>query len=96
MAEAFNSTIIIARGKPVVTMFEEIRVYLMERWEANRQKIARYEDEVLPNIKKRIARESTYINNWMVRYVISYSYCQLYVSAIMIIGWLICTLKLLV
>ena len=77
-------------------MFEEIRVYLMERWEANRQKIARYEDEVLPNIKKRIARESTYINNWMVRYVISYSYCQLYVSAIMITGWLICTIKLLV
>lgn len=96
MSEAFNSTIIIARGKPVVTMFEEIRVYLMERWEANRQKIARYEDEVLPNIKKRIARESNITNNWLVRYVISYSYCQLYVYANMITGWLICALKLLV
>jgi len=83
MSEAFNSTIIIARGKPVVTMFEEIRVYLMERWEANRQKIARYEDEVLPNIKKRIAREYAYTNNWLVRYVFSYNYCQFdhYVSA---------------
>lgn len=102
MSEAFNSTIIIARGKPVVTMFEEIRVYLMERWEANRQKIARYEDEVLPNIKKRIARESAYTNNWLVRYVISYSYCQLYEIACLLICtmkwlcWLICTLKLLV
>lgn len=74
MSEAFNSTIIIARGKPVVTMFEEIRVYLMERWEANRQKIARYEDEVLPNIKKRIARESSYTNNWMVRRSSEYDY----------------------
>ncbi|XP_039687156.1 uncharacterized protein [Medicago truncatula] len=40
MSETFNSTIIIARGKPVVTMCEDIRVYLMERWEANRQKAA--------------------------------------------------------
>jgi len=70
MSEAFNSTIVIARGKPVVTMFEEIRVYLMERWETNRQNIARYEGVVLPNIKKRIEKESAYTNNWLVRYVI--------------------------
>ena len=41
MSETFNSTIIIARSKPVVTMCEGIRVYLMERWEASRQKAAR-------------------------------------------------------
>lgn len=69
MSEAFNSTIIIPRSKPIVTMLEDIRVYLMQRWETNRQKIARYEDNVLPNIKKRIARESAYTNNWLVRYI---------------------------
>lgn len=78
MSEAFNSTIVIARGKPVVTMFEEIRVYLMERWETNRQKIARYEGVVLPNIKKRIERESAYTNNWLVRYVIILQICILF------------------
>jgi len=68
MSEAFNSTIIIPRSKPVVSMCEDIRVYMMERWEANRKRIDRYEDDVLPNIKKRIARESAYTNNWLVRY----------------------------
>jgi hypothetical protein len=68
MSETFNSTIIIARGKPVVTMCEDIRVYLMERWEANRQKAARLEDGVLPNIKKKLDRESSFTNNWLVRY----------------------------
>jgi hypothetical protein len=53
MSEAFNSTIAIPRGKPIVTMCEDIRIYMMERWEANRQRIARYEDVVLPNIKKK-------------------------------------------
>jgi len=51
----------------VVTMCEDTRVYMMERWEANRQKIARYEDGVLPNIKKRLVKESAYTNNWVVR-----------------------------
>jgi hypothetical protein len=67
MSEAFNSTIVIPRGKPVVTICEDIKVYVMERWEANRQKIARYEDGVLPNINKRLIRESAYTNNWLVR-----------------------------
>jgi hypothetical protein len=48
-------------------MCEDIKVYVMERWEANRQKIARYEDGVLPNINKRLIRESAYTNNWLVR-----------------------------
>jgi len=62
----------------VVTMFEEIKVYFMERWETNRHKIARYEGVVLPNIKKRIEKESTYTNNWLVRYVIILQICILF------------------
>jgi len=69
MSEAFNSTIVIPRGKPIVTMCEDIKIYMMERWEANRQRIARYEDVVLPNIKKKLARESANTNNWLARYV---------------------------
>jgi hypothetical protein len=49
-------------------MIEEIRVYLMERWEKCRQKIGRYDESILPDIKKKLAREASFTNNWMVRY----------------------------
>ncbi|CAJ2636458.1 unnamed protein product [Trifolium pratense] len=67
MSEAFNSVIVGARAKPIVTMLEEIRVYMMERWETNRQKIGRYVESILPNIKKKLERETSFSNNWMVR-----------------------------
>jgi len=38
MSEAFNSVIVDARGKPIITMLKEIRVYLMERWVTKRKK----------------------------------------------------------
>ncbi|RHN65625.1 putative transcription factor interactor and regulator CCHC(Zn) family [Medicago truncatula] len=74
MSEAFNSTIVIPRQKPIVTMCEDIRVYLIEKWETNRNKITRYEDDVLPNIKKRLARESAYTNVWLVRRSTEFDY----------------------
>ena len=33
MTEAFNSVIVVPRQKPLVTMPEDIRIYMMERWE---------------------------------------------------------------
>lgn len=69
ISEAFNSVIVVPRSKPIVSMLEDIRVYVMERWQKNREKIAKYVDgEVLPNIKKRLEKESSYTNNWLVRY----------------------------
>jgi len=32
MSETFNSVIVDARGKPIIIMLKDIRVYLMERW----------------------------------------------------------------
>jgi hypothetical protein len=43
MSEAFNSVIVGSRQKPIVTMMEEIRVYLMERWQKNREAAAKFE-----------------------------------------------------
>jgi len=68
MTETFNSVIVVPRKKPVVTMIEDIRIYLMERWEKNRQKVANYADNILPNIRKKLERESSFTNNWVVRY----------------------------
>ncbi|CAK8544565.1 unnamed protein product [Lathyrus sativus] len=52
MSETFNSVIIGPRQKSIVTMMEEIRGYLMDRWATNRTKIEEYTDFVLPRIKK--------------------------------------------
>jgi len=68
MTEAFNSVIVVPRKKPVVAMLEDIRIYLMERWEKNRQKVANFADNILPNIRKKLERESSFTNNWVVRY----------------------------
>ncbi|XP_058757061.1 uncharacterized protein LOC131630284 [Vicia villosa] len=56
MSETFNSVIIGPRQKPIVTMMEEIRGYLMDRWATNRAKIEEYSESVLPRIKKVLER----------------------------------------
>ncbi|KAK2389969.1 hypothetical protein QL285_063521 [Trifolium repens] len=53
--------------KPIVTMMEEIRVYLMERWQRNREGAAKLEGSVLPKIKKKLEKEIEYTNMWMAR-----------------------------
>ncbi|XP_017438361.1 uncharacterized protein LOC108344427 [Vigna angularis] len=47
MSEAFNSVIVDARGKPIVTMLEEIRVYIMKKWATNRIKMFGLEKKCL-------------------------------------------------
>lgn len=63
MSETFNYVIVIPRTKPFVTMLEDIRVCLMERWEMNRQNFFKYEYVVMPKIKKILENESSYTNN---------------------------------
>ncbi|XP_017405957.2 uncharacterized protein LOC108319359 [Vigna angularis] len=36
ISEAFNSVLIHSRGKPIITMMEDIRVYLMKSWSARK------------------------------------------------------------
>ncbi|WVZ09200.1 hypothetical protein V8G54_013730 [Vigna mungo] len=49
ISEGFNSVILDARGKPIISMLEEIRMYLMNRWASNREKAAEgvREDKIL-------------------------------------------------
>lgn len=70
MSETFNSVIVSPRQKPIVTMIEEIRGYLMDRWEANRRKIAAYPGSVLPKIKKRLEKERDLSRYWFCRCVL--------------------------
>ncbi|KAL4357372.1 hypothetical protein AHAS_Ahas09G0180100 [Arachis hypogaea] len=68
MCECFNSIIVEAREKPIVSMLEDIRVYLMNRWSDNRQSIVTYVEEILPKINKKIEREFDKGGEWLAIY----------------------------
>ncbi|XP_027907647.1 uncharacterized protein LOC114166966 [Vigna unguiculata] len=50
MLKAFNSVLVTTRTKPIIKMLEEIRIYLMNRWAANREKCQRYKRAICPKI----------------------------------------------
>lgn len=54
MSKTLDSIFVSVRVKPTVTLIEEIRVYLMLRWKSNKQKIVKYEGNILRNIKKEL------------------------------------------
>ena len=61
MSESFNSVIFESRSKPLVTMVEEIRTYCMEKWATNRTGFQNLADDfLLPNIRKKIDKTSSY------------------------------------
>ncbi|KAL4300440.1 hypothetical protein AHAS_Ahas17G0201100 [Arachis hypogaea] len=57
-----------SREKPIVSMLEDIRVYLMNRWSDNRQSIVTYAGEILPKINKKIEREFDKGGEWLAIY----------------------------
>jgi len=58
MSEAFNSVIVDARGKPIITMLEEIRVYLMEWWATKRKKVTTFEGNICPKVLGKLHKEN--------------------------------------
>ncbi|CAK8562326.1 unnamed protein product [Lathyrus sativus] len=68
ISEAFNSVIIESRAKPLVTMLEEIRGCILERWAANRVKSSQLNDgDVLPNIRWKVEKTSSFTHYWIIR-----------------------------
>jgi len=58
MSKAFNSLIVTSRSKPIITMLEEIRTYIMRRWAKNRLKISTYEGSIYPKILAKFKEEA--------------------------------------
>jgi len=58
ICEGFNSVLVVARAKPIITMLEDIRTYIMQRWANNRLKIASFEGSVCPKILSRLQKEA--------------------------------------
>ncbi|KAL4288164.1 hypothetical protein AHAS_Ahas19G0258800 [Arachis hypogaea] len=56
MCEVFNSILVEVREKPIVTMLEDIRVYIMKRCADNRDRIVPYSRDVLPRIRIKVEK----------------------------------------
>ncbi|XP_017423618.1 uncharacterized protein LOC108332827 [Vigna angularis] len=67
ISEAFNSVIVLARGKPMITMLKEIKLYLMKRWATNRSKIASMDFNICPKIKNMLMKETNLSRYWIPR-----------------------------
>ncbi|GJV09584.1 calcium/proton exchanger [Tanacetum coccineum] len=52
ICESFNRAIVIPRSKPIITMLEEIRVYVMQRLVAMNKLALNLEDTITPSIRK--------------------------------------------
>uniref|UniRef100_A0A2N9EMB4 SWIM-type domain-containing protein n=1 Tax=Fagus sylvatica TaxID=28930 RepID=A0A2N9EMB4_FAGSY len=64
MCESFNGVILKARQKPIIGLVEDIRLYLMRRFEACREGIKKVEGDLCPNIRKKLSREKLNSGNW--------------------------------
>ncbi|XP_052734159.1 uncharacterized protein LOC128196696 [Vigna angularis] len=65
MSEAFNSVMVHTRSKPIISMLEDICLYLMKRWATNRTKIQSLSGEICPKIKTRLNKESRLTKYWI-------------------------------
>ncbi|GKA95915.1 hypothetical protein Tco_0818010 [Tanacetum coccineum] len=54
IAESFNRAILVQRTKPIITMLEDIRLYIMQRLVQMKTKAMNLEDRITPSIRKRL------------------------------------------
>jgi hypothetical protein len=66
MCECFNSKIIEARQKPIISLVEDIRLYLVRRFQYNREGILKIQSELYPKIRKKVFKLKQGSNKWEV------------------------------
>lgn len=54
--ESFNGHILAARGKPIITMIEDIKIYIMQRNLSISQFASKLDDHLTPSIRKHIKK----------------------------------------
>ncbi|RYR34619.1 hypothetical protein Ahy_A10g049585 [Arachis hypogaea] len=64
MSESFNAVLVEVREKPIVSMLEDIRVYMMTRWAANRERILNYPGNIMPMIRKKLEKRASLARDW--------------------------------
>nr|KAJ0189577.1 hypothetical protein LSAT_V11C800415920 [Lactuca sativa] len=66
IAECFNASILDARKKPLLSLFEEIRLYMMDRFYRMLQKAEKWESVVCPAAIKKMNNFGVDFRNWNV------------------------------
>ncbi|XP_057442732.1 uncharacterized protein LOC130734375 [Lotus japonicus] len=69
LSESFNAAIILARDKPILTMMEWIRTYVMGRFPKMMEKLNNWTGQIMPKPLKRIGFEVGKSKNWIPRQV---------------------------
>jgi hypothetical protein len=64
LTESFNATILVARDKPFLSMCEWIRTYLMNRIGTARNKLDRWQHNIMPMPRKRLDKEVVLSGQW--------------------------------
>jgi hypothetical protein len=64
LSESFNATILVARDKPILTLCEWIRNYLMNRMMTCVAKLERWEHRMMPMPMKRLEKEIVMAGTW--------------------------------
>ena len=71
MSECFNSIILDARKKPLITMLEEIQIYIMDRFAYMNVESEKWNSNVCPKILKKMNR---FGKNMMYYFMLSKNY----------------------
>ncbi|WVZ25187.1 hypothetical protein V8G54_003731 [Vigna mungo] len=65
MSEAFNSVLVNTRTKPIISMLEDIRLYMMKRWATNRSRVTSFKSSICPKIQSRLNKEAQQTKYWI-------------------------------
>lgn len=68
MCETFNGVMVEARSKPIITLMEEIRRYVMNRIVAKREYATKWKVDFGPNIVAKIEKERNKSGKWQVEW----------------------------
>ncbi|GJS47111.1 splicing factor [Tanacetum coccineum] len=66
MSESFSSRIVPARGKPIITMLEDIRIYIMQRVYHMNKLSFKLEDTITPSVRKKLEYLKEKQRSWLV------------------------------
>ncbi|XP_022635890.1 uncharacterized protein LOC111240489 [Vigna radiata var. radiata] len=67
MSEAFNSVLVNTRTKPIISLLEDIRLYMMKRWATNRSRVTSFKSSICPKIQSRLNKEAQQTKYWIPR-----------------------------
>ncbi|KAJ7976276.1 Transposase, mutator type [Quillaja saponaria] len=69
ICEVFNSKFVKFRSKPIITMVDEIRVYIMGKMTESREKMSRYEGPICPKAQDRLEKAKLESRFWVPTWV---------------------------